>query len=73
MRSMSIRKAQAKYNTKLRQINLRLDKEKDREILHHLAAQPSMNAYIKRLIAADLEHQNGCGHRCKCGGNCYDE
>lgn len=73
MRTLTMKKAQAKYNTKLRQINLRLDKEKDREILQHLAAQPSMNAYIKRLIAADLERQNRCGHQCKCGRNCYGE
>lgn len=42
--------------TKYRQIVLKLDKEKDRRIIHKLEEQDSMTAYVRGLINEDLNN-----------------
>ena len=41
---------------KYRQIVLKLDKEKDKEIIGKLEQQDSMTAYVRDLINEDLKH-----------------
>ena len=41
---------------KYRQIVLKLDKEKDKEIITKLEEQNSMTAYVRDLIKEDLQH-----------------
>ena len=41
---------------KYRQIVLKLDKEKDKEIIGKLEQQDSMTAYVRDLIKEDLQH-----------------
>ena len=41
---------------KYRQFVLKLDKEKDKEIITKLEEQNSMTAYVRDLIKEDLQH-----------------
>lgn len=41
---------------KYRQIVLKLDKEKDKEIIGKLEQQDSMTAYVRDLIIEDIKH-----------------
>lgn len=41
---------------KYRQIVLKLDREKDKEIIGKLEQQDSMTAYVRDLINEDLKH-----------------
>ena len=41
---------------KYRQFVLKLDKEKDKEIIGKLEQQDSMTAYVRDLIKEDLQH-----------------
>lgn len=41
---------------KYRQIVLKLDKEKDQQVIAKLEEQDSMTAYVRDLIKEDLQH-----------------
>ena len=41
---------------KYRQIVLKLDKEKDQQVIAKLEEQDSMTAYVRELINEDLKH-----------------
>lgn len=48
-------KAAEKYLAKQRQVVIRLDREKEADLLSHLESKESMQAYIKELIRKDME------------------
>ena len=48
-------KAAEKYLSGQRQVVIRLDREKEADILAHLESKESMQAYIKELIRNDME------------------
>lgn len=54
-RSDALSKAQAKYDGRQRKILVRLDAAADADLIAHIEAQPSMQAYIKRLIREDMQ------------------
>ena len=43
---------------KYRQIVLKLDRQKDAEIIQHLDDQKNMTQYVRDLISEDLNHGN---------------
>ena len=47
-------KAAEKYLSGQRQVVIRLDREKEADILAHLESKESMQAYIKELIRKDM-------------------
>lgn len=52
------RAASAKYDrTNTRQVSIKLNVNTDKAILEHLAAQPNVQGYIKRLIIEDMYQQ----------------
>ncbi len=48
------RRATDKYLSGQRQVVIRLDREKEADILAHLESKESMQAYIKELIRKDM-------------------
>lgn len=51
----AIKAAQSRYNEKQDKILIRLDKEKDADLIEKLASVPSKQGYIKDLIKSDIE------------------
>lgn len=49
------RRAVAKYQAGQRQVMIKLDREKEADIIEWLTGKESMQAYIKSLIRADME------------------
>ena len=49
------RRATDKYLSGQRQVVIRLDREKEADILAYLESKESMQAYIKELIRKDME------------------
>lgn len=57
-RSESLKKAQEKYQKeKTTLINIRLNNEKDKDIIEQLKTKGSKQGYIKQLIRADIERK----------------
>lgn len=54
-RSEALAAAQSRYDAKQRKVMIRLDTIQDADLIAHIEAQPSMQAYIKRLIREDIE------------------
>jgi len=51
-------RASQKYNAKAtKTILIRLNLEKDKDIIDHLAEQKSMMGYIKQLVREDMDRQ----------------
>ena len=53
-------RATAKYNAEhTTQISIKLNNGTDKDILEHLAKQPSKMGYIKQLIREDMQRGDG--------------
>lgn len=57
MKSDALKKAQAKYEEKIKAYHFRLLQELDKELIDHLDKVPNKNAYIKELIRQDIQRQ----------------
>ena len=56
-RTEALKKAQDKYNQKIRQVILKFNVETEPDLLEHLQKQDRMQTYIKMLIRKDMEQQ----------------
>ena len=54
-RSEALAAAQTRYEAKQRKILIRFDSIAEADMIAHIEAQPSMQAYIKRLIREDMQ------------------
>ena len=51
----SQREAQKRYTSRMKTVTVRLDPERDQDIIQWLDAQPEKRAYIVQLIREDIE------------------
>lgn len=56
-RTEALKKAQDKYNQKIRQVILKFNMETEADLVEHLQKQDRMQTYIKMLIRKDMEQQ----------------
>lgn len=55
MLTESQRRAQRKYTSRMRDVTVRLNPEREQDIIDWLDAQPQKRAYIVQLIREDME------------------
>ena len=56
-RTEALKKAQDKYNQKVKQVILKFNTETEPDLLEHLQKQDRIQTYIKALIKQDMERQ----------------
>ena len=55
MRSEALKKAQKKYDSKCYSFHMRLNKEKDSDLIEWISTQPSACARLKELIRNEIK------------------
>ena len=57
MKSDALKKAQAKYEAKIKAYHIRFLQDADKELIAKIESVPNKNAYIKELIRQDIQRQ----------------